>query len=166
MIGPAIESDVNPFALRRFLREESLFSHEHVLLTGAAVNTAMLVNADATYLARFKLQVENIITIESTINQAVIEFLTELELAHETELLPLLFDPIELSGMQIDKLIQERLQQYEHILIKHILEPIEFAVRRVARNADEQEYLYIGIRQLFGNILSSFKDFYLNLLYC
>ena len=159
VIGPAIESDVNPFALRRFLREESLFSNEHVLLTGAAVNTAMLVNADATYLARFKLQVENIITIESTINQAVIEFLTELELAHETELLPLLFDPIELSGMQIDKLIKERLQQYEHILIKHILEPIEFAVRRVARNADEQEYLYIGVRQLFGNILSTFKDF-------
>lgn len=160
IIAPVSESGANAFALRRFLHEETLFSNEHILLTGVAINTAMLNNADTEYLNRFKRQVENIITIESNISQTVMEFLTDLEIYYDQEMLPLLFTPIEIiDGSNIGKATSQRIQEYERRLTQNILAPLQHALKTIVHNIDESEYLYIGIRQLFGGILSTFKDF-------
>lgn len=157
-IAPLPEFQSNPFMPRRFLQEETLFTRNRILLNGVAINTAMLANCDEKYTETFKKQVNCIITLETTVSQLVIDFLTKIEKYHDDNLLPLLFSPFDVNK-RFETLLEQRLQQYEKLLTDNILEPLMDALKNLVKNDDEHEYLYIGLRQLFGNILSVFKDF-------
>ncbi|SOD68332.1 hypothetical protein SAMN02746062_01212 [Alysiella filiformis DSM 16848] len=156
-IAPSLEYAVNPFTIRRFLLEERLFGGS-VLLNGVALNTAMLANCDDIYIAKFKKQIDLVITIEASVSRAIIDFFAEIEQYHDDVLLPMLFEPFK-SVQNIDVAVAERLKQYEKLLTQRILEPMTQAVSKMAKNNDECEYLYVGMRQLFGSIVQSFQDF-------
>lgn len=169
-IAPTIETGHNPFTIRRFLQEEALYSHERIIFNGVAINLAVLAEnppeyeqhfkQQTEYEQRFRHQIEHIITLESNVNPEIFECLYELEHFHEDTLLPMLFSPMPVD-VPLNKAVTSRLQQYEKLLIVNVLLPFHRVLRKVVSNNDEQEVLYIGIRQLFGNILSSFKDFLL-----
>lgn len=157
-IAPTIDIDSNPFAIRRFLQEETLFSQNRVIFNGVALNPSMLQSEPSEYQARFKQQIRFIITLESKVRTEVFDFLEELEIFHEAKLLPLLFTPFP-ADMPLNKAVPARLQQYETMLTRNILEPLRNTMRHNIGNKDEYDVLYIGIRQIFGNILSTFKEF-------
>lgn len=169
-IAPTIEIGHNPFTIRRFLQEEALYSHERIIFNGVAINLAMLAEnppeyeqrfkQQTDYEARFRHQIEHIITLESNVNPEIFEFLYELEHYHEDTLLPMLFAPMP-ADVPLNKAVPSRLLQYEKLLTANVLVPFHHILRKVVSNNDEQEVIYIGIRQLFGNILSAFKDFLL-----
>lgn len=170
-IAPTAETGSNPFTIRRFLQEEALYSHERIIFNGVAVNLAAVSrnpeesNEDYSYQQqeyeeRFRRQIEHIITLESTVNPEIFEFLYELEQFHEDILLPMLFAPMPVD-IPLSKAVPSRLLQYEKQLIHNVLMPFRYILRTIVSNNDEHEVLYIGIRQLFGNILSAFKDFLL-----
>lgn len=156
-IAPTLEYSVNPFTVRRFLLEERLFGGS-VLLNGVALNTAMLANCDEKYIKFFQKQIDLVITIEASVSRAVIDFFAEIEKYNDDVLLPMLFEPFK-SAQNLDLLVAERLKQYEKMLTQQILEPMTNALTRMANNNDECEYLYVGMRQLFGNIVQAFRDF-------
>lgn len=155
-IAPAVEYAINPFTMRRFLIEERLFSQP--LLNGVAINTAMLANCDEKYTEAFKRQIDYVITLESNISRVVIDFFNELEKYHDDVLLPMLFEPFAGRG-NLDKLVAERVAKYEKLLTTNILEPLKRGLKTLAKNNNEYDYLYIGMRQLFGSIINVFQDF-------
>lgn len=157
-IAPLPEFQSNPFTARRFLQEDSLFSRSRILLNGVALNTAMLGNSDESYTETFKKQVDCIITLETTVSQIVIDFLTQLEQYHDDVLLPLLFAQFDVNR-RFETVLEQRLQEYEKLLTENILQPFLNALLKLMKHNDEHEYLYIGMRQLFGSILSAFKEF-------
>ena len=156
-IAPTIESELNPFNLRRFLAEDTLYSGNRLLLNGTAVNTALLANSDEEFQRRFKAQIDSIITIEGKVGRAVIEFMEKLENYHEDVLLPLLFRPLD-ANLPLERAIAKRTGEYEEMLEENILQPLKQIIRRSA-NQEELDYLLLGIRQLFGGIIAVFKDF-------
>lgn len=156
-IAPTLEYSINPFTIRRFLIEERLFSRS-VLLNGVAINTAMLANCDEKYTESFKRQIDCVITVEATISRVVIDFFDELEKYHDDVLLPLLFDPFSRRG-NLQKIVTERVNRYEKLLTINILEPMKRGLTTLAKNNDECDYLYVGMRQLFGSVLNVFQDF-------
>lgn len=156
-IAPTVESGLNPFNLRRFLQEDALYSEDQFLLNGTAVNTALLANGDEGIQTRFKQQVAAIITIEGTVSRVIIDLMENLEKYHEDQLFPLLFQPLD-ANMALEKAIAARLQEYESLMEENIFQPFKAIVRRAA-NQDELNYLQVGMRQLFGSIISVFKDF-------
>ncbi len=157
-IAPTIEYSVNPFTIRRFLLEERLFSGTGLLFNGVAVNTALLANANPQYIQNFQKQISCIISIETTISRQVIDFYNQVEQYHDEVLMPLLFKPF-LSSQDIHSVVTQRVQQYEVQLTQYILEPLKYALTQLVGNSDESEYLYVGMRQLFGTIIQVFKDF-------
>lgn len=156
-IAPTLEYAINPFTIRRFLLEERLFSRT-VLLNGVAINTAMLANCDEKYTETFKRQIDCVITVETTISRVVIDFFDELEKYHDNVLLPMLFEPFEARG-NLDKMVNERIAKYEKLLTTNILEPMKRGLQTLSKNNDECDYLYVGMRQLFGSVLNVFQDF-------
>ena len=156
-IAPTLEYAINPFTIRRFLLEERLFSRT-VLLNGVAINTAMLANCDEKYTETFKRQIDCVITVETTISRVVIDFFDELEKYHDNVLLPMLFEPFEARG-NLDKMVNERIAKYEKLLTANILEPMKRGLQTLSKNNDECDYLYVGMRQLFGSVLNVFQDF-------
>lgn len=156
-IAPTLEYVANPFTVRRFLLEDRLFGGS-VLLNGVVMNTAQLPHADEAYLAAFRKQISLVITIESNVSRNVIDFFAEIEQYHDDHLLPMLFEPF-YSDKSIDLAVADRLKQYEKLLTQRILEPMTNAIMNMTKNNDECEYLYVGMRQLFGSVVQSFQDF-------
>lgn len=158
-IAPTLEYSVNPFTLRRFLNEERLFSNRRIIFNGVAINTALLNQYDASYQEKFTKQIESIITIESNISRVLIDFVQELEDYHENTLIPVLFYQLEAGQVNLSGAISKRLKIYEDLLTQNILMRLRYALLNYAKNSDEFDYLYVAARQLFGAILSVFKDF-------
>lgn len=160
-IAPCIEAHRNPFAIRRFLKEETLFSQNRVIFNGVALNPAMLQHqseANIEYQERFKQQIQHIITLDSNIGTEVFDLLEEIEYFHDNKLLPLLFTSFPVD-IPLTKAVLARLQKYEKLLIENILKPLFQALRHNLGNQDEYDVFYVGVRQIFGNILSTFKEF-------
>ncbi|UOP00110.1 hypothetical protein [Kingella potus] len=156
-IAPTVETGLNPFGLRRFLQEDLLYSDDQFLLNGTAVNTALLANGDEEIQRRFRQQIAAIITIEGKVSRFIIDQMESLDKYHEEYLFPLLFQPFD-ANLVLDKAVAARLQEYEDMMEENILQPFKAIVRR-ASNQDELNYLQLGMRQLFGSIISVFKDF-------
>lgn len=157
-LAPTVESDKDPFAIRRFLQEETLFSQNQIIFNGVALNPTLLTPNSGSYQDTFKQQIGCIITLQSDVRIEIFDFLEEVEYFHGTVLLPLLFSPWP-TDMPLNKAVGERLLQYEKLLVQNILYPLREVLLNTVGNNNEHDVLYIGMRRLFGNILSTFKEF-------
>ena len=157
-IAPMLEYNANPFTIRRFLLEEKL-SPSSWLLNGTVLPTGYLSGKNEQIEAIFKKQIECRITIEGNVRRLVMDFVEQLDNYHENELLPLLFAPFEVSAKGMEQDVYQRLYQYEQRLTFGVLQPLANALRHLPNSEEEYDYLYVSTRQLFGNIISAFKDF-------
>ena len=158
IIAPMVEYNANPFTIRRFLLEDNLFGRA-LLLNGIALPTAHIDNPPPHIQEAFKRQIESIITISGNVRSAIVDFMEQLNNYHEDYLLPLLFKPFDVSASGLEQDVQRRLRQFEQQLSTGILQPMAEALRQLPNNKEEFDYMYITLRQLFGSIISAFKDF-------
>ena len=150
-------TDINPFSIRRFLNEEYLALSDNIYLNGVVLDLAYLNEPE--HQAFFQWQVSRIVTVEKLIGQHLIDFVYQLEQFNSEKLLPLLFKPLDASGLGLEKVLQNRLMEFEKELCVHVLEPIHQALRQRATSTDECDYLYMSTRQLLGDVISYFYDF-------
>lgn len=156
-LAPSRDLNVNPFSIRRFLLEEKIAFSHNVYLNGVAFDLTQLQDNNAT--TTFLEQISRIITIEKLISQQIIDLIDKFELYSVNHLFPLLFQPLDASGLIAEKVVQQRLWDFEQMLSVNILEPLENALRHIMQNNDEAEYLFISMRQLLADIISYYKDF-------
>lgn len=149
--------EVNPFSIRRFLHEEHLALSDNIYLNGVVLDLAYL--NDVEHQRFFQWQVGRIVTIEKQIGQHLIDFIYQLEQYNSEQLLPLLFKPLDSSGLGLEKVVETRLIEFEKELSIHILEPIHQALRQRVSHIDECDYLYMSMRQILGDMISYFYDF-------
>ena len=156
-LAPSREININVFSIRRFLQEEKLAFSNNIYLTSAILDLAQINNAEHT--EQFKWQISRIITIEKQISAQIIDLVDKLETYNADHMIPLLFKKFDASGLTIDKVIQQRLWDFEQGLTIHILEPLDHGLRQLAINNDECDYLFVSARQLMADIISYFKEF-------
>ena len=157
IIAPMAEYSADLFTIRRFLLEDLLFDRT-LLLNGIALPTANLDNPTPAFEDAFKRQIQCIVTLEGMVRPTVMDFVEKLNDYHEDHLLPLLFGPFILKE-SLENEIANRLKKYEQRLCYGILEPLAQTMRRLPNSPEEFDYLYISMRQLMGNIVSTFQDF-------
>ena len=156
-IAPSRNLDINPFSIRRFLQEEKIPLSDNVYLNGAFISLTHL--DDPEHQQNFQWQINRIVTIEKQISIVITDLVDRFEQINSNLLLPLLFQPLDSSGLATDKITQQRLWDYEQQLCIKILEPLESALRNLVTSHEEYEYLFISIRQILGDINSYYKDF-------
>ena len=156
-LAPSRDLDINPFSIRRFLLEEKITFSSNVYLNGAALDLTMM--NQETVVTAFAEHISRIITVEKLISQQITDLIDRFELYSVNHLLPLLFQSLDSSGLSAEKVVQQRLWDFEQLLSIHILEPLEDALRNMLQNNDEAEYLFISMRQLLADIISYYKDF-------
>lgn len=158
-LAPSRDKEINPFSIRRFLQEETLAFSDNVYLNGATLDLRLLNNHE--HIENFKWQVSRIVTIEKQISQQVIDLMDKFERYNGNQLLPFLFQPLDSSGLMIEKVIQQRLWDFEQRLVLNILEPLTQALQEIVTHVDECDYMFMSMRQLIGDIVSYFHDFQL-----
>ena len=156
-LAPSRDRDINPFSIRRFLQEESLAFSGNIYLNGSVLNLELMNQPE--HNEHFQWQISRIVTIEKQISEYIINLVDQFEQYNANHLVPLLFAELDSSGLMIEKVIQQRLWDFEQNLSIHVLEPLEHALKNVVNHQDECDYLYVSIRQLIADIVSYFKDF-------
>lgn len=156
-IAPSRSADINTFSIRRFLNEEKIVLSNNVYLNGAVIPLENLT--DLEFIESFHWQVNRIVTIEKQVSTIITDLVDSFEQINAKTLLPLLFEPLDSSGLAADKIIEQRLWDFEQQLSIQILEPLESALRNLATRNEEYDYLFVSIRQIFGDINSYYKDF-------
>lgn len=156
-IAPSRNHNVNPFSIRRFLQEEKTAFSDSVYLNAAVISTKELSNNQ--HQDNFKWQISRIVTIENQLSTVITDLVESFEIANSNILLPLLFKPLDSSGLATDKIAQQRLWDFEQQLCLKIFEPLEHAIRNLVSSQEEHDYLFVSLRQIMGDINSYYKDF-------
>lgn len=154
---PAQNKDINTYSIRRFLNEEKSLVSDIIYLNGVTLNLAKV--DDSTYVQQFQDNIVKIVTIEKQIGHEAINFIEKIREHNATVLLPLLFKPLDSSGLNMEKVIEERLIDFEKDLILNILEPTANFLKFKISHQDEYHYIYTSLREIFSDILSYFQDF-------
>lgn len=152
VIAPVYNGSANPFSLQRFLAEDSLFAGGHIYLNGAVIETAQAHKPE--YAKVFKMQLDRIVTLDTTVRKAVSDLMGELENSYDNQIIPALFAP--LSDAQA---VPQRLREFELKLTSSILEPLGAGLLKTAGTEDEFQYMYVSTNQLFAGILRTFQEF-------
>ncbi|UNT62984.1 MULTISPECIES: hypothetical protein [Acinetobacter] len=154
---PANNKNINTFSIRRFLTEEKSLVSDIFYLNGVSLNLSKL--NDKLYIDNFHSQMEKIVTIEKQIGDEVTNFIEKLQEHNNIALLPLLLRPLDSSGMSMEKVVEERLIEFEKDLILNILEPTALFLKSKINHQDEYDYIYISLREIFSDILNYYHDF-------
>ena len=153
-LAPSTNININPFSVRRFLNEETLMMSDNLYINGAFLNLSQLNEENKS----FKWQVSRIITIEKQISQQILDLVDQLEKYNTQQLRPLLFNKLEANGLSTDRVVQQRLWDFEQKLSVYILEKLDHALATI-NHQDEYDYLFISTNQIMADIISYFKDF-------
>lgn len=156
-LAPNRDLSINVFSIRRFLEEEKLAFSSNVYLNGAILDLTQINNTE--HAQQFQWQISRIITVEKQISAKIIDLVDKIETYNADQLVPLLFKKFDASGLSIDKVVQQRLWDFEQGLTIHILEKLDHGLRHIAVNNDECDYLFVSTRQLLADIISYFKEF-------
>ncbi|MBN6533134.1 MULTISPECIES: hypothetical protein [Acinetobacter] len=156
-LAPSSEGMVNTFSIRRFLQEEKFEACENIY-----INAAILILEkidDPVHQQHFEWQINHIITIDKQVNQYVSDIVRNIELYCHKELIPFLMAPLNPRGIFIEKLVEQRLIDFEQKLSNHVLEPIADALKHSVHHTDECHYLYINIKQILDDLIRHFMEF-------
>lgn len=156
-IAPSAEGLTNTFSIRRFLHEEKLELCGSIYMNAAILCLEQI--EDEQHLIQFQSQIDKIITIDKKINQYVSDIVINIEIYSNKVLLPLLNEPLNPNGIFIEKLIEQRLVDFEQKLCTHILEPIAEALKYAVHHTDECNHLYMSMKQILDNIINHFIEF-------
>jgi len=156
-LAPSKEGMSHTFSIRRFLQEERFEACENIYFNAAILNLAHI--EDELQHQQFQWQVNHIITIDKQINHYVSDIVRHIELYASKTLIPFLMEPLNPHGIFIEKLIEQRLIDFEQKLCRNILEPIADALKHAVHHSDECHYLYISVKQTLDDLISHFIAF-------
>lgn len=149
--------NVNTYSIRRFLNEEKSLISDSIYLNGVGLDITLIDNNNYTDL--FRTNILKIVTIEKQISDEVTNFIENLQNLNSNILLPLLTKPLDSSGLNMEKVIEDRLIDFEKNLILNILEPTCEFLKYKINHQDESNYIFVSLKEIFSDILSYFKDF-------
>ncbi|USA53025.1 hypothetical protein NDN13_16520 [Acinetobacter sp. C32I] len=156
-LAPSKEGMSHTFSIRRFLQEERFEACENIYFNAAILNLAHI--EDELQHQQFQWQVNHIITIDKQINHYVSDIVRHIELYASKTLIPFLMEPLNPHGIFIEKLVEQRLIDFEQKLCRNILEPIADALKHAVHHSDECHYLYISVKQTLDDLISHFIAF-------
>ena len=91
-----------------------------------------------------------IVTVEKQIGNDASNFIAHLQEHNNNILLPLLMSPLDSTGLNMDKVVEDRL--------KPLGEKQVFQKSKVTHQ-DECDFIYMSIREIFSDIVNYFQDF-------
>lgn len=151
-LAPSKDSPSHTFSIRRFLQEEKFEARENVYFNAAILDLAQL--EDETQHQQFQWQVDHIITIDQQVNHYVSDVVRHIELYANKTLIPFLMEPLNPHGVFIEKLVEQRLIDFEQKLCRNVLEPIADALKHAVHHSDECLYLYMSVKQTLDDLIS------------
>jgi serine/threonine protein kinase len=157
LVGPARNSEQNPYSVRRFLQEDTTMEGKVVYFNVAAIPLEGLSDAQKQEEIRWVLS--RIVTLERQLSIGIVELVRDMEKAHKDQLGPLLAKPIEADGTEIEIMIEERLHAYEKNLSILVLGKIPKGVFEYARTVDDYEYLFFCLRRYIIELACDVRDF-------
>ncbi|ENU31663.1 hypothetical protein F991_00430 [Acinetobacter sp. CIP-A165] len=156
-LAPSTKGIVNTFSIRRFLQEEQFEACENIYVNAAILHLDQI--DDSSQQQQFLWQINHIITIDKQVNHYVSDIVRNIELYTDKVLLPFLMEPLNPKGIFIEKLVEQRLIDFEQKLCRNILEPIADALKHSVHHTDECHYLYISMKQTLDEIIRHFIAF-------
>lgn len=157
LVGPVKSSDQNPYSVRRFLQEESTWKGKHVYYNVAIIPVAIF--GHEKYEEHVKWVMSRIVTLERQLSNGIIGLVKDIEKAYSEKLNPTLFKPLEADGSNMEKVINDRLHDFEKSLSMMILGRIPKGLKEMAESADDFEFLYFSLRRLLIEIACDIRDF-------
>lgn len=157
LIGPARNSGLNPYSVRRFLQEDSAMQGKVIYFNVAVILVDAISNLEAQKEMRWVLS--RIVTLEKQISSGIVELMTEMDKAHREQLAPMLSKPIDADGTEIERAIVERLNTYEKTLSILVLGKLPKGVLESAQSTDDYEYLFFSVRRFIIELACDVRDF-------
>ena len=160
LAAPADASE-NAFSARHFFEEEAASAQ---LTTTSAPFTSGFIRenrtADPGRTTGFMAQVEGIISLSSQVSPNVRDALERMEEHYDLRMRPILFtEPDDTHGVPLKHLLAHSMSQYKDKLETGIFQPLKACVTRECRHPEDFNYLFTGVRQLLGEIISDFASF-------
>lgn len=156
-LAPSKEGMVNTFSIRRFLQEEKFEGCDNIYVNSAILHLDKI--EDINHHEQFEWQISRIITIDKPVNQYVSDIVRNIELYTSKTLVPFLREPLQPNGVFIEKLVEQRLIDFEQKLNSNILEPVAEALKHSVHHRDECNYLYLSVKQTLDDLISHFIEF-------
>lgn len=156
-LAPSKDGMPDTFSIRRFLQEEKLEGCENIYVHSAILDLDKI--EDNHHQAQFEWQISRIITIDQPVNQYVSDIVRNIELYSSKTLVPFLKQPLQPNGVFIEKLVEQRLIDFEQKLCSNILEPVADALKHSVHHRDECNYLYLSVKQILDELISHFIEF-------
>lgn len=154
---PSNSQQINTYSIRRFLNEEKSAVSDIVYLYSLPLDLSRL--QDQQYISTFKQHMNRIVTVEKQIGNDASNFIAHLQEHNNNILLPLLMSPLDSTGLNMDKVVEDRLVDFEKLLILDILEHITIFQKSKVTHQDECDFIYMSIREIFSDIVNYFQDF-------
>jgi serine/threonine-protein kinase PpkA len=157
LVGPVLKYEMNQYSVRRFLSEDTAMGGKLVYFNSLAVDRTAV--HDPAVQQKVSHDITRIITIQRQLSARIIELVDSFDTNQHKYLLPLLFKPLEADGTSLDAAIAQRLLDYERNLARLVLGKIPVALRDLAKNQDDYEYLFFGLRTFLLEVLGNVQDF-------
>ncbi len=157
LVGPVPRYEQNQYSVRRFLSEDSAMGGKIVYFNSLALDRELL--ADPASQEKIRQHITRIITIQRQLSTRILELVNSFETNQHKYLLPLLFKPIAADGTDLETAIAQRLLDYERNLCRLVLGKLPAGLTDMARNQDDFEYLFFGLRSFLMEVLGNVQDF-------
>lgn len=157
VVGPVPRYEQNQYSVRRFLSEESTMGGKLVYFNSLAIDRTQI--ASPAVQDKVRTDMTRIITIQRQLSTRIIELVNSFETNQHKYLLPLLFKPLAADGTDIETAIEQRLLDYERNLARLVLGKLPVALKEMAKNQDDFEYLFFGLRTFLMEVLGNVQDF-------
>lgn len=157
LVGPVPRYEQNQYSVRRFLSEDSALGGKVVYFNSVAIDREQV--ADPASQQKVVADVKRIVTIERQLSTRIVELVNSFETSQHKYLLPLLFKPIAADGTDIETAVEARLLDYERNVSRLVLGKLPVALTDMAKNQDDFEYLFFGLRTFLMEVLGNVQDF-------
>ncbi|MCD6061034.1 MAG: hypothetical protein K0S16_1345, partial [Moraxellaceae bacterium] len=157
LVGPVPRYEQNQYSVRRFLSEDSALGGKVVYFNTLAIDREQI--ADPASQQKVGSDVKRIVTIERQLSTRIVELVNSFETNQHKYLLPLLFKPIAADGTDLETAIEARLLDYERNVSRLVLGKLPAALTEMAKNQDDFEYLFFGLRTFLMEVLGNVQDF-------
>ncbi|MGO2232318.1 hypothetical protein [Psychrobacter sp.] len=158
LIGIADQNDQDPYSFRRFLHEDTSGDQQQfVYLTHVILEKKYM--QDTAYLSQVTFCISRLYTLDRTISDNTLKFVSDIKSLFNNYLKPLLKKPLKQGGSQPEVVIKERLIKYEKQLTILILQKLPAMIRLIENDVNDRDYLFYHVDQLAKQMLDNVQDF-------
>ncbi|WP_019021068.1 hypothetical protein [Thioalkalivibrio sp. ALE23] len=158
LIAPTEGDHLNPFSVRRFLREE--VTGDRFVHFNAAVIPAKHESLDKENVQKVvQFTLTRMVTLQRKLSGNIVAAVEELWKAQHDYLAPMLREPIDPGTSSLDHAITRRVMHFEKAVANEILREMDRLLREEASTPDDFDYLYMSLRRLLIELAGEVRDF-------